>query len=325
MRETEIIEHLLRPVAKHRAARGLCDDAAVWSPPIGRDLVLTHDVIAEGVHYLKADDPSDIAWKLVAVNLSDLAAKGATPAGVLIGLGLQTMERAWLERFAGGLARVLSDYDTALFGGDTSIAGATSLGCTAIGHVPRGQALSRAGASAGDYLYVTGTIGDAGLGLAIAQGKAAPDKMLLRRYRLPMPRFVVGQGLFAAGASAAMDISDGLLIDARRLASASSVCAEIRLDDVPLSDAATARIAAGDDGRLACASAGDDYELLFSAPPASEAALVALCESAGTPLSRIGRIRDGAGLIVIGADGGALSVERFGYEHGAKDADIKAP
>lgn len=321
MRETEIIERLLRPIARHPAARGLADDAAVWTPPLGRELVLTHDIIAEGVHYLASDDPSDIAWKLVAVNLSDLAAKGAEPAGVLIGLSLAAADAAWLERFASGLARVLAEHDTALFGGDTTTGAASaSLGCTAIGHVPRGAALSRAGAKAGAALYVTGTIGDAGLGLAIARGEAAPDAALLRRYRLPMPRLAVGQGLFGAGATAAMDVSDGLLIDASRMAKASGARIGIALCDVPLSDAAAARLAPGDAGRLIAASAGDDYELLFAAPAAAEPALFTLCERARLRLTRVGRVLPGAGLVVIGEGGREVAPPRLGYEHGGTRA-----
>ncbi|WP_300538903.1 thiamine-phosphate kinase [Sphingosinicella sp.] len=318
MREGEIIEGLLRPIASHPAARGLADDAAVWSPPMGRELVLTHDVIAEGVHYLGTDDPSDIAWKLVAVNLSDLAAKGAEPAGVLIGLGLARPDDAWLERFASGLARVLAEHGTALFGGDTTTGAASAvLGCTAIGHVPRGQSLSRTGARPGDDLYVTGTIGDAGLGLAIARGEAAPDPALLRRYRLPAPRLAMGQGLAAAGAHAAMDVSDGLLIDASRMAKASGVRVEITLTDVPLSEAAAARLAPGDTGRLAAATAGDDYELLIAAPPESRAALLTLSEAARLRLTRVGRVSAGEGFSVIGEGGAPVPVPRLGYEHGA--------
>lgn len=318
MREGEIIERLLRPIATHPAARGLADDAAVWSPPMGRELVLTHDVIAEGVHYLGTDDPSDIAWKLVAVNLSDLAAKGAEPAGVLIGLGLARPDDAWLERFASGLARVLAEHGTALFGGDTTTGAASAvLGCTAIGHVPRGQSVLRAGAKPGDDLYVTGTIGDAGLGLAIARGEAPADPALLRRYRLPTPRLAMGQGLAAAGAHAAMDVSDGLLIDASRMAKASGVRIEIALADVPLSDAAAARLTPGDTGRLAAATAGDDYELLIAAPPESRAALLTLSEATRLRLTRVGRVEAGEGFSVIGEGGAPVPVPRLGYEHGA--------
>lgn len=316
MRESEIID-LLRPIAVHPAARGLADDVAVWSPPLGREIVLTHDIVAEGVHYLASDDPSDVAWKLVAVNLSDLAAKGAVPAGVLVGLGLAAADGEWLTRFAAGLARVLAEFGTALLGGDTTTGSASAvLGCTAIGHVPRGEALARAGARPGDAIYVTGTIGDAALGLQVARGEAAPDKHLLRRYRLPMPRLEAGQGLFGAGAHAAMDISDGLLIDASRMAVASDARIEIVLADVPLSAEAALRLAPGEAGLLFAASGGDDYELLIAAPPAAEAALFTLCERVKVRLTRIGRVLPGAGLGVIGAGGVEIAPPRLGYEHG---------
>jgi thiamine-monophosphate kinase len=316
MRESEIIA-LFRRMATHPAARGLVDDAAVWSPPVGRELVLTHDVIVEGVHYLAADNPSDIAWKLVAVNLSDLAAKGALPAGVLVGLTFgPAQDREWIERFASGLERVLSEFGVPLFGGDTTQGrGPASMGLTAIGHVPRGEALARTGAAVGDDVYVTGTIGDAGLGLAIACGEAPPDKALLRRYRLPVPRLKVGAGLFRAGATAAMDVSDGLLIDAARMAEASHAKISIRLSDIPLSAEAAARLA-GDDGRLQAATAGDDYELLFTAPPAARAGLLALGEAARVRVTRIGCVTAGHGLEVLGAGGAVLTPERLGYEHG---------
>ncbi|MEO0500068.1 MAG: thiamine-phosphate kinase [Pseudomonadota bacterium] len=306
----------LRPLAKTAPARGLMDDAAVWLPPLGRELVLTHDTIAEGIHYLPADDPSDIAWKLVATNLSDLAAKGAMPAGVLLGLTLAGQSEGWIERFAGGLKRVLDEHDTALFGGDTVLAERTVLGCTAIGHVSRGHALSRAGAGAGDRIYVSGTIGDAGLGLAARRGEAASDRFLERRYRLPMPRLAIGQGLRAAGATAAMDVSDGLLIDAKRMALASDLGARIDLARLPLSPAAASRLPAGTAGRLQAATAGDDYELLFAAPPDCHPALVTLCEGEGIRLTEIGALERGAGLSVSGVDGEDVMPVRLGYEHG---------
>ncbi len=314
MDEARIIDRL-RGIDDHPAARGLRDDAAVWLPPLGRELVLTHDIVAEGVHYLPGGDPADIAWKLVATNLSDLAAKGAVPAGVLLGLTLSTQDDAWLDRFAAGLARVLGDHGTCLFGGDTVRAGSTVLGCTAIGHVERGRSLARSGGRAGDHLYVTGTIGDAGLGLAAQRGDAPADRYLQRRYRLPMPRLAAGQGLHGAGATAAMDISDGLLVDAQRLADASGLAAVIDLAALPLSDAAAARLPATTEGRLTAATAGDDYELLFSAPPAAFAGLVTLCEASRLRLTRVGTLSAGSGLTVLGLDGAAVTPERLGYEH----------
>jgi|TARA_R100000501_G_scaffold17911_1_gene34712 thiamine-monophosphate kinase len=312
--ESDIIARLRR-IAPHPAARSLSDDAAVWLPPLGRELVLTHDAIAANVHYLPGDDPSDIAWKLVATNLSDLAAKGATPRGVLLGLTFSQEDDRWTERFCDGLARVLGEYDTALFGGDTIRADSTTLGCTAIGDVEPGTSLARGGAMVGDDLYVTGSIGDAGLGLAAQRGDAPADKYLQRRYRLPMPRLAMGQGLFRAGATAAMDVSDGLLIDARRLAEASGIAIRLHLSDVPLSTEAAARLPSGTEGRLLAATAGDDYELLFSAPPSAADTLHSLGKATRTTLTRIGGIVAGAGLSIVSADGSELRPERLGFEH----------
>ena len=316
MRERALIERLLAPLASHPAARGLASDTAVLSPPLGRDLVFTHDVLAAGIHYLPSDPPSDIAWKLLAVNLSDLAATGARPVGVLMGLGLSAAEdAAWLTGFTDGLGRVLARWDVPLLGGDT-VSGLDKavLGLTAIGQVEPGAALSRIGAAVGDDLWVTGTIGDAGLGLAIARGEAEPDKALLARYRRPEPRLAFGQGLGGV-ASAAMDVSDGLLIDADRLARANGVALRVKLADLPLSDAARARTAGSNEALLERATAGDDYELLFTAPPSAARVLAALAERTKLRLTKVGRAVEGDGVSVIGLGGAMLEPERLGYEH----------
>ena len=317
MREDEIID-LLRGQASHGAARRLMDDAAVWSPPIGRDLVLTHDGIAEGVHYLADDRASDIAWKLVAVNLSDLAAKGARPTGILTSFALSDEGADWLSDFADGLARVCEEHEVALWGGDTIRLGACQrsvFGCTAIGHVAPGKSLARRGASEGDQIWVSGTVGDAGLGLAIRRGEEAADAFLERRYRLPRPRLRLGQCLVDVGATAAMDVSDGLLIDAARLASASGLAAEIRLDAVPLSEAAKERLPPGNEGLIVAATAGDDYELLFAAPKSASAEIEHLSARLGLPLTPVGYLASGSGLTVIGEDGNKVPVARQGWSH----------
>ncbi len=306
MGERDFIAARLAPLATTAAARGLSDDAAVWSPPLGRELVFTHDVLACGVHYLPSDPPSDIAWKLLAVNLSDLAAMGARPSGVLMGLGLSTAEDdSWRTAFADGLGRALRHFGVALWGGDTVTRLAQAvLGLTAIGHVAPGKALSRNGAQVGDGVWVSGTIGDAGLGLAIARSEAAPDQRLLNRFRRPQPRLLLGQALVGT-ATACMDISDGLLIDAHRLAQASGVGIEIDLMAVP------ATAATSDAERLVRATAGDDYELLFTAPPGVDLAAIA----GKTPVTRIGTVRTGAGIQVRGEQGVLPLPERLGWEH----------
>lgn len=317
MRERALIEQLLAPLATSTAARGLADDAAVWTPPLGRDLVFTHDSIAAGIHYLPGDPPSDVAWKLLAVNLSDLAAMGARPCGVLMGLGLSPAEGDdWLAAFTAGLGRALTHFGVALWGGDTIAGlGRAVLGLTAIGQVEPGRALSRSGARVGDELWVSGTIGDAGLGLAAARGDAAHDQWLLNRYRRPHPRLVLGQAL-AGIASACMDVSDGLLIDAERLAAASGVGLAIDLAAIPLS-AAAKPLTINDADRIALATAGDDYELLFTAPAARAADIADAAAASRTPVTRIGEVGAGSGLAIAGEAGVLLSPARLGWEHRA--------
>ena len=316
MNERALIERLLVPLATHPAARGLADDAAVFAPPLGRELVFTHDMLVSGVHFLPDDPPSDIAWKLLAVNLSDLAAMGARPMGVLIGLGLAGQGEAWLTAFTAGLQRALGRWDVPLLGGDT-VSGLTqvTLSLTAVGAVEPGRALPRAGARPGDHVWVSGSIGDAGLGLALLQNRlAAADpvsaKILLNRYRRPEPRLALGRAL-AGIATACMDVSDGLLIDADRLARASSVGITVELAAVPLSAAARAHAACP----LDAATAGDDYELLFTAPSGAADAIVAA--AATLAITRVGTVARGLGVTVLNADGVPVTPARLGWEHGA--------
>lgn len=271
-------------------------------------IVLTHDMLVEGVHYLPEDPPADVAWKLVAVNLSDLAAKGARPIGVLLGFTLG--DAAWDRAFADGLGTVLSAFSIPLLGGDTVSAPARVLGLTAIG-MAKLIPPDRSGARPGDQLWVSGTIGDAGAGLkALQQGKDAPA--LVERYRNPRPRLEAGERLVPLVA-AMMDVSDGLLIDARRMAEASGCCARIELEQVPLSDA---YIAFSGETRLEAATAGDDYELLFAAAPDRAAAILALADEIGLPFTRIGGFSAGTGLALT-EDGAPVPLPgRLGFEHG---------
>lgn len=310
MAERDFIAQRLAPLATSAAARGLADDAAVWTPPLGRDLVFTHDVLACGVHYVPGDPPSDIAWKLLAVNLSDLAAMGAAPCGVLLGLGLSAAEDDdWRAAFSAGLGRALVHFGVALWGGDTVTGlAAAVLGLTAVGSVEPETALSRSGAKVGDDLWVSGSIGDAGLGLAIALGHAPHDAALLKRFRRPEPRLALGRALIGT-ASAAMDVSDGLLIDADRLAQASGVALAIDLGAVPVSDAAAARCPTLAE-RIALTTAGDDYELLFTAPPGVDVAAL----SGRTPVTRIGAVTAGRGVRLVN-QGVDVTPARLGWEH----------
>lgn len=304
MNESAFIESL-RALATHPAARGLLDDAAVLDFA-GRSLVVTHDMLVEGVHYRPDDPPGDVAWKLVAVNLSDLAAKGARPLGVLLGYSLG--EAAWDAAFVEGLATALGAFGIPLLGGDTVRgAGARTLALTAIGEAA-GPIPSRSGGRAGDHLWVSGTIGDAGAGLRDL------SEALVERYRNPRPRLEAGQQL-APLVSAMMDVSDGLLIDASRLAVASGVAAEIDLALIPLSEALLAASGDGRETRLAAATAGDDYELLFAAAPGRAAEILALQDSLGLPLSRIGNLAEGSGLKLADGDDALPLPPHLGWEH----------
>lgn len=303
----------MRALAVDPAARGLLDDAAVL-PTTGADLVMTHDMLVEGVHFLSTDPPGDVAWKLVAVNLSDLAAKGARPRGVLLGFCLG--DRAWDAAFVAGLGPALDAMDVALLGGDTvARSGARVLSLTAIGTAPEGGAPSRADARPGDDLWVSGTIGDAEPGLRIAGGDLDGPAALLDRYRRPRPRTALGIAL-APHVRAMMDVSDGLLIDAARLAAASGVAAVIDLDAMPLSDAFVRFAGTDRAARLEAATAGDDYELLFAASPDARVAIDSCAVAAGTPIVCIGRVEPGSGLRLHDADGPVPLPDRLGYEHG---------
>lgn len=281
MTESELIA-LLRPLATHPAARGLMDDAAVFSSFSGSDFVFTHDMLVEGVHFRAGDRAEDIAWKLLAVNLSDLAAKGAVPVGVLLGYPLSTTQ--WDAAFVHGFGEALAHFGVPLLGGDT-VRGPRVLSLTAIGR--SAVAPSRSGAQPGDWLYVTGVIGRAGLGL---QGDPEHTAAYLR----PQPRLAEGQAL-AALVHAMMDVSDGLLIDAQRMAAASDLALSIDLDAIPH---------VGD--VMAAITAGDDYELLFAAAPESALTVAA---------SRIGTFAKGTGLMLCDAAGPVPLPARLGYTH----------
>lgn len=272
----------------------------------GETIVLTHDMIVEGVHFLLDDPPGDVAWKLVAVNLSDLAAKGAEPIGALLGYSLG--DEAWNAAFVEGLASALRGFALPLLGGDTVAAPAgvpRSFGLTALGRAS-GPVLSRSGAAAGDHLWVTGTIGDAGLGLAVARGEIDGNEAMLHRYRRPQPRLAAGRAL-APLASAMMDVSDGLLIDAARMADASGLSASIALDSVPLSPACT--------DALRAATAGDDYELLFAASPGRAPEIAAIAADLALPVTRIGAFAEGSGLGLTQRGEPVPLPPRLGYEH----------
>lgn len=307
--EQQFIDQL-RLVATSPAARGLDDDAAV----IG-DLVLTHDMIAQGVHFLEFDPPASVGWKLVAVNLSDLAGKGAEPIAVLMGMSL-VGDGDWDEKFLGGVAAACETYGVALVGGDTIALpeGAPRvLGLTAIGR--GGEAIpARSGGRPGDALWLVGTLGDAAVGLALLQADRDSEGPLVEAYRRPVPQLAAGR-LLAPHVTAMMDVSDGLLLDLRRLCVASGCGAEVDLDALPLSSAFVAEQGNDRRARLRAATGGDDYALLASIPADFDP--LGLSLPSRTILRRIGRLLDGEGLRLRDAKGKVPLPEQLGYEHRA--------
>jgi thiamine-monophosphate kinase len=313
-REIAFIE-VLRAYVTDPAARGLMDDAAVLPRP-GGDLVLTHDMMVEGVHYLPGDAPADVAWKLVAVNLSDLAAKGAAPIGVLLGYAM-TQDPAWDADFAQGIGAAAEAMGVALLGGDTvrmPDGAPRALGLTAIGQAPASGAPSRAGAGAGDRLWVSGTVGDAGLGLAIRQGRVQGEPALVERYLRPQPRLALGQAL-APLVTAMADMSDGLLIDARRIAGASGCAITIDLGFVPLSDAFLATAGGDAAARLTAVTSGDDYELLFTAPAANDSKIRAAAKAVGGAVTPIGLCAVGQDIALTLEEAAVALPDKLGWLH----------
>ncbi len=323
--EIALIADYLAPLATHPAALGLKDDAALLTglPPGG--LVVTADALVAGVHFFEDDDPGDAAYKAIAVNVSDLAAKAAKPLGYTLALALvEAPSEDWAARFAGGLARAQGEFGVALIGGDTVTAkGAWWLSVTAFGEAAARGLVPRGGAKPGDALYVSGTLGDAALGLKLRLGKAefeaalsAPDRdFLLKRYLYPEPRLALSEAL-ACHASAAMDISDGLVLDLTRMCAASGVTAEASAARIPLSAAGGAAAASYARAFETVLSGGDDYEILAAIPEDSAAAFEAMSREAGVSVTRIGAVLAGAAAPAFkAADGSLLKFSAKGFEH----------
>lgn len=322
--EDLLIARHFRPLARHPGALGLGDDAAVLTPPPGCDLVLTTDGVIAGVHVFP-DDPADaIARKALRMNLSDLAAKGARPAGFLLSIALPAgTGDDWLSAFARGLGADADHYDCPLLGGDTDrTPGPLSVSIAAFGVLPGGTMVRRSGARPGDVLLVTGTIGDAALGLTLRQDAGAGAHLaadarshLLARYQLPQPRTALAETL-RAHASGALDVSDGLAGDLAKLCRASGVSARVPVGQVPFSDGVRAMLAA-DAALLARAlTGGDDYEILAAVPAGKVAAFRADAATAGIAVTEIGRIESGdAAPQFLGPDAAPLAFERPSFSH----------
>ncbi|MBV9288172.1 MAG: thiamine-phosphate kinase [Hyphomicrobiales bacterium] len=319
--EDELIARYFAPLAGPEGL-GLRDDAALLHPPPAHDLVLTTDALVAGVHFFPDDPPAAIARKALRVNLSDLAAKGARPLGFLLALALPNdWQEDWLKAFALGLAEDAHGYDCPLAGGDTvATPGPLSLALTAFGAVPTGRMATRSGVKPGDRLYVTGTIGDAGIGLRIRRGRdpgllTADREFLLDRYLNPQPRVALAKAM-SAHAHAGMDVSDGFVGDLTKMLAASGVTARVPIYRLPLSPAARAAVAANPDLFAVAATGGDDYELLASVSPESAAAFEAAAAAASVPLTWVGEALAGfAPPRFIGPDGGAVTFAAGAYSH----------
>lgn len=314
--EFDFIARFLKPLASGQpGALGLADDAAVLRIDPGEELVIAKDGIVEGVHFLPDCSPEAVAWKLLGVNVSDLAAMGARPLGYLTFVArTSTTDMRWLKRFAAGLAEAQEAWGLGLLGGDTvATQGPLVLSCTALGALPAGTAVRRGGAAPGDVVFVSGTLGDAALGLRVLKGFAVAEDeavWLVERYRRPQPRVALGQALRGV-ASAMIDVSDGLLADLGHILDQSRVGAVVRVADLPLSE--TARHIPG--ARECALVGGDDYELLFTLPPHRLEGGLAAADGAAIPVTPIGEITAEAGLHVLDANGEPVESEARGWRH----------
>jgi thiamine-monophosphate kinase len=325
--EFELIARYFAPLARgFPGAFGLLDDAAVIAPPTGHELVVKTDAIVGGVHFMHDDPPDLIARKALRVNLSDLAAKGAVPRAYMLDIMLpKTVTEEWIAAFARGLAEDQNEYGVHLIGGDTdSTPGPVTIAIMAFGDVATGGMLRRGGARAGDMVFVTGTIGDAAFGLTVLRGQLAnldtnAANVLVGRYRLPRPRVRLGPRLIGI-ANAAMDVSDGLLADLGHLCDASELAAVVEAPRVPLSTAVRAVLAIDSEHITTVLTGGDDYEILFTAPPEAVNALAELSRTLDVPITPIGRMQPPSigkhsQIMVLGESGESLVFDHSGWTH----------
>lgn len=319
--EFGLISEFMAPLARSwPGAFNLRDDAAIIQPRPGWELVVTSDAMVEDVHFRAREGAGAVASKLLRVNLSDLAAKGARPLAYQLILGLPRMpQQAWLRAFCDGLWAAQQEFGCQLSGGDTvRVPGRLVVSVTMFGEVPEGLMLRRSGGRAGDDVYLSGTIGDAALGLATRlDGQRFPRAAkahFLERLDFPTPRLALGQSLRGV-ASAAMDVSDGLAQDAGHLAKASGVGLEIDVAALPLSPPAAAALARAPQLLERILSGGDDYEILFAAPPEAARAVQFAGEVTGTTITRIGRLRRGRGVVLRNGPGLAIKLRKGGFQH----------
>ena len=312
MTEFDLIAKLFAPLATAPGAFGLTDDVAMIAPRRGCELVVTTDTIVAGVDFFQSDAASVVAKKALRVNLSDLAAKGAEPFAYLLTLLIpEEIGLPYLNEFAESLNEDQNRFGLSLLGGDmSSMPGPLSISMTAFGHVPVGRLVRRNGARAGDLVFVTGTIGDSGGGLALLKNPALSASVdvhavLAGRYLLPEPRVAFAPALRSASAS--IDVSDGLLADLGHIAEASCVRVVVEADWIPRSPELIALWGNGEDAIVRAATAGDDYEIAFTAPT--------LVQDVHTPVTCIGRVEQGSGVVLVDAQGREIAVPRAGYCH----------
>ena len=320
--EFAMIAKLLAPLAANDpGAFGLTDDAATLDVPAAHDLVMTKDMLVEGVHFLRDDPPDLLAKKALRVNLSDLAAKGATPVRYMLGLSLAPwIGDEWLAEFAAGLAEDQKRFGVSLSGGDTTATpGPLTLSVTAFGTVPTGGMIRRRGARPRDLVFVSGVIGDAGAGLAVLKGEGVGlsdfnRAALISRYQLPEPRVSLGRQLLGL-ASSALDVSDGLLADLGHIAKVSEVRISVDAAKIPLSAGTRALWGQGPDTIVRAATSGDDYEIAFTAPASARARVEELSRTTGVAIAEIGRVDAGSGVHLLDERGKPIPVTRAGFTH----------
>ena len=323
--ETELIQTYLAPLAAgYPGALGLKDDAAILTPEAGFEFVVTTDPIIAGVHFFGTDRAGDIAWKALACNISDLAAKGAEPFAYTMALALpEAPEKSWMAAFARGLKDAQTAFGCHLIGGDTDrTPGPLSVSITAFGKVPLGRTVKRGTAKIGDHLFVTGTLGDSALGLDVHRdpkryaGLLSSDDQafLVGRYLRPAPRLELIPVL-RNFASAALDVSDGLVKDAARIASAAGARAMIEVKRVPLSPPARQLIARDPNRMTSVTAGGDDYEVLFTVPTNRVIGFHEAAQSLPIQISEIGKLEAGQGVAVVDEAGRQLQIGSGGYDH----------
>ena len=326
MKEFELIERFFAEPGKigrrKDVALGIGDDAAVINVPANSQLVVTTDTLVEGVHFFSDIDPRALGHRSVAVSLSDVAAMGAEPAWISIALTLPKVDRDWIEAFSAGIFEICEYYNVEVIGGDTT-QGPLAVTVSAKGLVPQDKALTRSGANPGDWIYVTGTLGDAGVAIDAINDKLQPPfkyfTQLKARYEYPTPRLAVAQGLRSI-ASAAIDISDGLLSDIGHILKASDVGAVVNVDQLPLSDALRGSVADEAQREHYALCSGDDYELLFTVPEDKRGALEVGLAQYGVDLSCIGQIQGPQGKLELRKDNKPYPFEGEAYQHFSGDS-----